>query len=88
MSDMSFVVKYLTPGGAPPGEAVEAEKHYPTKDEALTFCVILRNMGGEVRELVQYIRDREDAVLDGQGLDAAILRQRIHIEQDASPPWI
>jgi hypothetical protein len=85
---MSFLVRYLRTKSLPPEEAALCEKQYPTQDQALTFCVILRNMGGEALELVQLIRDREDAVLDGQGLDAAILRQRTHIEQDANPPWI
>jgi hypothetical protein len=37
---------------------------------------------------VQCIGGREDAVLDGSALDGAIARQRIHIEQDAEPPWL
>jgi hypothetical protein len=85
---MSFLVRFLRQKVSPPVDATPSEKLYQTRESALTFCVILRNMGGEVIELVQCIGGREDAVLDGPGLEGAITRQRIHIEQDAQPPWL
>jgi hypothetical protein len=86
MSDMSFVIKYLRTA-PPPTCLVRCEKHCETQAAALTFCVVLRNLGGEAIELVQLIRGREDAVLDGRDLDAAIDRQRVRIQEDAVPPW-
>jgi hypothetical protein len=86
MSDMSFVIKY-TGCGAPCLSGKPAEKCCLTQDEALTFCVVLRNLGGEAIELVQFVGGQPDAVLDGPDLDAAIARQRNHIERDANPPW-
>jgi hypothetical protein len=86
MSDMSFVIKYLRMAPSPHG-SVRCETSYETESEALTFCVVLRNMGGEAIELVQLIQGREDAVLDGRALDAAIDRQRARIEAKAVPLW-
>ena len=88
MSDMSFVVRYTGAKTVQAGKPIHHEKHYPTQDEALTFCVVLLNMGGEVVEMVQCIGGCEDAVLDGPALNGAIARQRVHIEQDAEPPWL
>ncbi|MDB5397602.1 MAG: hypothetical protein JWM91_5108 [Rhodospirillales bacterium] len=86
MSDMSFVIRYLR--SVPPHTCtIRCEKYCETQAAALTFCVVLRNRGGEAIELVQLIQGREDAVLDGRDLDAAIDRQRMRIEENAVPPW-
>jgi hypothetical protein len=82
---ISFVVRY-----APPGlvrSSVECEKHCPTKDTALNFCVVLRNLGGDPTELLQLIHGQPDAVLDGCDLEEAIERQRTRLETEAVPPW-
>jgi hypothetical protein len=86
VSDMSFVIKYRRLKTIPACDG-QCEKYCPSQAAALTFCVVLRNLGGEAIELVQLIQGREDAVLDGRALDEAIDRQRTRIEQDANPPW-
>jgi hypothetical protein len=82
---ISFVVRYAPPG--PVRSVVECEKHCPTKDTALNFCVILRNLGGDPTELLQLIHGQSDAVLDGCDLEEAIDRQRTRLETEAVPPW-
>lgn len=87
MNEMSFVIKYLRTKAPPPSRPVPCERSCPTQHDALTFCVVLRNLGGEAIELVQYVHGREDAVLDGRDLAAAIDRQCTRIEEHAVPPW-
>lgn len=83
---LSFLVRYAAPGVARTS-GVPCEKHCATKSAALNFCVILRNLGGHPTELLQFVRGQPDAVLDGQDLEAAIDRQRIRLETEATPPW-
>jgi hypothetical protein len=82
---ISFVVRYAPPGVVQ--SSAECEKHCLTKDTALNFCVVLRNLGGEPAELLQLIHGQPDAVLDGRDLEDAIDRQRTRLETEAVPPW-
>jgi len=80
---LSFLVRYVAPGA----QHKPCEKPCRTRSAALNFCVILRNLGGEPMELLQLVCGRPDAVLDGQGLEIAIDRQRTRLETEAVPPW-
>jgi hypothetical protein len=82
---LSFLVRYTAPGAVLALPA--CERHCATESAALNFCVILRNLGGHPREVLQLIHGQPDAVLDGHDLEAAIDRQRIRLETEAVPPW-
>lgn len=72
MSRISFTLAYTKTKAIPPASAVEFEKSFSTLEAALTFCVQLAKLGGEVLYIVKLVQGAESSVLEGETLDLAI----------------
>ena len=78
--NIAFVVTYTKTRVKPPASAIEYDRSFPTMWAALNYCVRLTALGGDALSIVQYVGDREDAVLEGEALADSIYRQRHRIE--------
>jgi hypothetical protein len=76
MSNASFVLSYAKARVRPPARAVHYEETFSSLDAAVEYCVDIEDLGGEAFTVVQFIRGREDAVLEGVALAKAIDRMR------------
>ncbi|GEM_PF-5881971 len=76
MSKISFVLNYTKIKAVPPAQAAEFEKSFPTLAEALTFCVRLIGLGGDVLYIIKCVRGVEESVLEGDELARAIANHR------------
>ena len=76
MSHVSFALSYAKAKVRPPARAIRYEQSFSSLSAAIDFCIDIEEMGGEAFSVVQFVRGREDAVLEGVALARAIDRLR------------